>query len=333
MNRLAFTASLLPPISLCTSPFFTAKTENAVTVARVSRRMTMSSNESFGSKLKLALCQMNVTVSKDDNIKNAEKHLREAAEKECNIAVLPECWNCPYDTKSFPEYADILPDQSNEPVTAVESRSLQMLLNISKETGMLIIGGSIPERSEGKMYNTSLTVNPDGILLAKHRKVHLFDVNVPGGIQFRESDALSAGNSITTFTYNQVSFGVGICYDVRFPELSMISARAGAHILVFPGAFNMTTGPAHWELLLRSRALDNQVFVAACSPARSEDGGYTAWGHSSVVDPWGTVIASTDEKAENVYSELDLNQVEKVRDAIPTISQRRSDIYELQHLK
>ncbi len=332
MNRTAFAASLIYQTGFRRSLPLIGKKKTTSRTVPFSGRVNMTSNLAFGSKLKLALCQMSVTASIQDNIKNAAKHLGDAAENGCKIAILPECWNCPYDTKCFPEYADTLPETSDEPPTAIQSASLQMLLDKSKETGMLIIGGSIPERCEGKLYNTSLTVRPDGVLLAKHRKVHLFDVSVPGGIQFRESDALSAGNSITTFSYGGVSFGVGICYDMRFPELSMLAARAGAQVLVFPGAFNMTTGPAHWELLLRSRAVDNQLFVAACSPARS-DSGYTAWGHSSIVDPWGTVIATTDEKEGNVYAELDLNQLETVRNAIPTGTQRRGDIYELRQFK
>ena len=121
--------------------------------------------------------------------------------------------------------------------------------------------------------------------------------------------------------------GLAICYDIRFAELSMIMARRGCKLLVFPGAFNMTTGPAHWELLQRARAVDNQVFVAACSPARDETATYVAWGHSTVVNPWGQVIATTEEKEGIVYASIDFDEVASFRDSLPITKQRREDLY------
>lgn len=202
---------------------------------------------------------------------------------------------------------------------------------------MYIIGGSVPEIDvEGKVFNTSMSISPKGDLIAKHRKAHLFDIDVPGGICFKESDVLSPGNSATAFDAPSLGckIGVSICYDVRFPELAMVQSRdLGATLLVLPGAFNMTTGPAHWELLLRSRALDNQVFVAACSPARDENGGYVAWGHSMVVDPWGKVLESAEEGESLVVCEIDLTRVKEVRGAVPTGMQRRVDMYRTSYLK
>lgn len=287
-----------------------------------------------GRKIKIALCQIAVTESKENNISTASKYLHEAAANGAQIAVLPECWNCPYDTSCFAEYAEKLPEAPHAFSAETSSGSLQMLRTVARETGMMVVGGSVPERdTDGAVYNTSMSVDEKGDVVAKHRKVHLFDVAVPGGINFRESDALSAGAQITAFKAPSIDavVGVGICYDIRFPELSMLAAREhGANLLAFPGAFNMTTGPAHWELLIRARAVDNQLYVAACSPARDESGsGYVAWGHSSVVDPWGTIVATTDEKPGIVYADLDLGKVEEVRTAIPTSAQRRNDLYEL----
>lgn len=292
----------------------------------------MTTAASSTNKMKLALCQISVTTSKEANLASARKHLLEAADNGATVAVLPECWNCPYGSSFFPEYAEILPDVGG----VGDSPSAKMLREVAVETGMTIVGGSVPEKCEddesGNIYNTSLTYLASGEVAAKHRKVHLFDVCVPGGISFRESETLSPGNSLTNFRIGNVGVGVGICYDVRFPELSMLCAReSDVKLLVFPGAFNMTTGPAHWELLLRARALDNQVYVAACSPARknADEKGYTAWGHSSVVDPWGTVIATTEEKEAIVYAEVDFDKVDSIRKAIPTSMQRRNDIYQL----
>lgn len=140
------------------------------------------------------------------------------------------------------------------------SPSLAMLLEVARDCGVLLVGGSIPEARGGKFYNTCVVVRPNGRVAALHRKVHLFDIHVPGGISFRESDTLSAGDSLTLVdTSWGFSLGLGICYDIRFPEMAMVLRARGAKLLLFPGAFNLTTGPAHWELLQRARAVDNQV--------------------------------------------------------------------------
>lgn len=294
-------------------------------------------SQAVANSFMIALCQTPVTPDKEKNLSVARDYLLRAHAAGAKLAVLPECFNCPYDTACFRDYAEELPAVGFKPSEAHSSPSLQMLQTTAQETEMYIVGGSVPEISaDGKVYNCSLSVSPDGALVAKHRKVHLFDIDVPGGIRFKESDVLSPGASATAFDAHDVSctVGVGICYDVRFPEMAMIQTRdLGAKLLVFPGAFNMTTGPAHWELLLRARALDNQVFVAACSPSRNEsNGGYTAWGHSMVVDPWGTVLASAEEKPEMVLTKIDLGRLDGVRNAIPTSKQRRGDIYKLQYV-
>lgn len=169
------------------------------------------------------------------------------------------------------------------------------------EAKAYLIGGSIPEYSSTtkKYYNTSLTFSPSGQLLATHRKIHLFDIDIPGKITFRESEVLSPGEKITIVDlpeYGKVA--VAICYDLRFPELAMVAARKGAFALVYPGAFNLVTGKLHWSLLGRARAVDNQVFVALCSPARDMGATYNAWGHSLVVDPMAGVLVEAGEGEE-----------------------------------
>jgi omega-amidase len=158
---------------------------------------------------------------------------------------------------------------------------------------------------------------------------HLFDIDIPGRITFRESDTLSAGDALSLFDTPWGRVGLGICYDVRFPQLAMLLRAAGASILIYPGAFNTTTGPAHWELLLRARAVDTQCFVAAVSPARNPDSAYQAWGHSTIVNPWAEVIATTDEKQSTVVAELDMARVAAVRAQIPVSAQARTDLYSL----
>lgn len=191
--------------------------------------------------------------------------------------------------------------------------------------------GSIPEvdPSTGKVYNTCVAFDPTGQIVAVHRKMHLFDIDVPGKITFKESDTLAPGNELATFETPYGKVGLGICYDIRFPYLAMLLRQAGCRILFYPGAFNTTTGPAHWELLQRSRALDTQCYVATVSPARNPDSKYQAWGHSTAVNPWGEVIATTDEHPSTVYAEFDLDRVDAIRAQIPVGHQVRTDLYSL----
>lgn len=177
------------------------------------------------------------------------------------------------------------------------------------------------------MYNTCTVYDTEGNLIAKHRKVHLFDIDVPGKITFQESKTLSPGNSLTQFETDYGKIGVGICYDLRFPEMAMIAARQGCIAMIYPGAFNLTTGPLHWELLQRARALDNQFFVATCSPARDMTANYHAWGHSTIVDPSGQILATTEHEETIIYADIDLKQIETIRKSIPVPSQRRFDLY------
>ncbi len=239
------------------------------------------------------------------------------------MVVLPEIWNSPYDNAAFPLYA--------EDVDGGGSESAAALSAAAAANGVALVGGSIPEKAaDGALFNTCLVFRPDGSLAAKHRKVHLFDIDIPGKVTFKESDTLSPGAGPTVVDPGLgVVLGLGICYDLRFPELASLSARRGAQLLVYPGAFNTTTGPAHWELLLRARAVDNQAFVAACSPARGGPDGYQAWGHSTVVDPWGVVLGTTGEGAAIVYAEVDTGEIATRRRNMPLSEQRRGDVYEL----
>ena len=188
----------------------------------------------------------------------------------------------------------------------------------------------MPEREGSKLFNTCVVINPQGEIVGKHRKIHLFDINVPGKITFKESDSLSPGATPTLVDTPWGGMGIGICYDMRFPEYAMLLRERGAKILVYPGAFNMTTGPAHWELLQRARAVDNQVYFVTCSPARDESsGGYVAWGHSTVVAPWGDIVGKAGAGQEVLTVECELGKVEEMRENIPCWKQKRSDLYSL----
>jgi len=277
--------------------------------------------------LKLALIQLSTGADKTANLQRARSKVLEATSKGANIVVLPECFNSPYGTKYFPKYAEtLLPS----PPTKEQSPSFHALSDLAKEAKAYLVGGSIPEYWEEtkKYYNTSLTFDPNGKLLATHRKVHLFDIDIPGKITFRESEVLSPGNKVTIIDLPEYGkIAVAICYDVRFPELAMIAARKDAFLLLYPGAFNLTTGALHWELQARARAMDNQVYVGLCSPARDMEADYNAWGHSMIVDPNAGIMAQLDEEEDIVYADMDNEKIEETRKGIPIYTQRRFDVY------
>jgi omega-amidase len=273
------------------------------------------------------MLRSDIGTDKAHNLSQARTKVLEAASAGANIIVLPECFNSPYGCQYFPKYAEtLLPS----PPSTEKSPSFNALSAMAAEARVYLIGGSIPEYEEStrKYYNTSLTFSPFGELLATHRKVHLFDIDIPGKITFRESEVLSAGNKITIVDFPEYGkVGIAICYDVRFPELAMIAARKDCFTLVYPGAFNLTTGPLHWKLQGQARAMDNQVYVALCSPARDMNATYNAWGHSLVADPMSQVLAEAGEEEEIVFAELTPEVIEETRRGIPIYSQRRFDVY------
>ena len=260
--------------------------------------------------MKIGLCQMMVTTDKEENLRKAERMVREASVQGAQLVMLPEMFQCPYANVYFPQYAE-----------EGQGESYWRLSAMARDNGVTLVGGSIPELVRGgendAIYNTSYVFGPDGQLLGRHRKVHLFDVDVPGGIRFKESDTLSPGQGITVIDTPVGRIGVAICFDIRFAEMFRAMACAGARILCVPAAFNMTTGPAHWELSFRMRAVDNQCFLAGCSPARDEQGCYVAYGHSMVTGPWGDVMVQADETEQVILAEIDLAEVERVRASLP----------------
>jgi omega-amidase len=270
--------------------------------------------------LRIGLIQMLVEDSKDNNLSKAEKMIKKAVNKGAKIVVLPEMFNCPYDTSFFRSYAE-----------EEGGHTFSRLSKIAKDEGIILIGGSIPEieSTTDRVYNTCYVFDSTGSKIGKHRKMHLFDIDVEGGQYFKESDILSPGKSVTVFDTPYGKMGVAICFDFRFPELSRLMAYEGAKIIFMPGAFNMTTGPAHWEILFKSRALDNQVYTVGVAPARSYDGSYISYGNSMIVDPWGKVVGRLDYEENILIEDIDLDIIEKIRKELPLLSSIRHDVYEL----
>ena len=266
--------------------------------------------------LTVAQVQMRVTRDKAENIAAACRLICRAAEQRAEFVMLPEMFCCPYENSAFRPYGE----EQDGPA----QRALSAL---AAALGIWIVGGSIPELEGNRVYNTAFVDGSSGRQVARHRKMHLFDISVEGGQTFRESDTLSPGGEITVFDTPWGKMGLCICFDLRFEELARLMALRGARVIFVPAAFNMTTGPAHWELLFRQRAVDNQLFTVGTSPARSESETYVAWGHSIVCDPWGSVLHQCGAEEEISITSLDLHRVESVRRQLPILRARREDIY------
>ncbi|MCX7745741.1 MAG: carbon-nitrogen hydrolase family protein [Clostridia bacterium] len=273
-------------------------------------------------KFKIAICQMTVAEHKRKNIESAVAMIKTAAQNFAQIIILPEMFNCPYENSKFSFFAE-------------ESANGETVLAISEAAklyGVYIVAGSIPERAHDKIYNSSIVFDRDGKILGRHRKIHLFDIHVEGKLTFRESDTLASGENITVIDTEFGKMGVAICYDIRFPELFRIMALKGAEFIVVPANFNMVTGPAHWEPLIRIRAIDNQVYIAAASAARNDQASYIAYGHSMIVDPWGNIISRADEKECIIYADVNRTEVSRIRKELPLLAHRRTDIYEVREI-
>ena len=271
------------------------------------------------SKVKIALCQMNVVDNKEENLKKASLMIEDSVKENVDFIVLPEMFNCPYSNDKFIEYCE----------EEKSSQTLKRISELAEKHSTYILAGSIPEKENDKLFNTSYLFDKTGNIIAKHRKMHLFDIDVKDKITFKESDVLTAGNDFTIADTEFGKVGIGICYDIRFPELARIMVEKGALILFYPGAFNLTTGPAHWELLFRSRALDNQVYCIGVAPALDMDASYNSFGHSIITNPWGEIIAETDENENLIISELDLSEIKKIREELPLLKNKREDLYEV----
>lgn len=269
--------------------------------------------------MKVALIQSRVYEQKEENLRRAEARIQEAAEAGAELVMLPEMFACPYRNDYFVLNAE---EAGGVSYARMQAAAVQH--------GVLLVAGSIPEREGEKLYNTCFVFDRQGREIAKHRKMHLFDIAVKGGQHFRESDTFSAGDTVTVFESELGRFGLCICFDIRFPELMRCMALRGAQAILIPAAFNMTTGPAHWELAFRQRAVDNQLFTLGCSPARDRNGVYVPYGNSIVCSPWGEVLACAGAEEGILYADVDLRENERIRAQLPLLSARRTDVYRLE---
>ncbi len=272
--------------------------------------------------MKIAQIQMPVFINKIESINLVKKLIEKEVPKDVDLICLPEMFCCPYEMEKFPIYAE-----------KERGNTWQICSQLAKERNVYLSAGSIAEvDDEGFVYNTAYVFNRDGEQIAKHRKMHLFDIQIEGGQHFQESATLKAGNSVTTFDTEFGKLGLCICYDIRFVELTRLMTLKGAKIILVPAAFNMSTGPSHWETLFKSQALNNQVFVIGTAPARVETASYKSWGHSIITNPWGDIISQANEKMSVLINDIDLTEVEKIRNQLPVLLHRREDVYSIKEI-
>lgn len=268
---------------------------------------------------RIAQCQMKVVEDKNENIKHACEMIDKALYKNDDVALitLPEIFNTPYSNDKFAKYAEY---ENNSP-------TLNAMCDVASEYGIYLQSGSIPEYDNNKIYNSAYLINPNGKIIAKHRKMHMFDIDTKT-MKFTESDTLSPGDNVTTVKTKLGIISLAICYDIRFPELWTLMTKNNSDIILLPAAFNMTTGPLHWEILIRTRAVDTQCYVIATSPAHYDNPYYVAWGHSMIVNPWGEILTQAGFAETIHYADITHRKLHEVRHQIPVLKHRRSDVYD-----
>lgn len=265
----------------------------------------------------IGLIQMPVKESVLENLKKANQMIIAARNLGAQIIVLPEMFCCLYQNDSF------IKNKEKE-----GGEIWEFLSQTARTNNVYLIGGSIPEEAENdRLFNTCFVFDQEGIQIGKHRKVHLFDVQIENGQQFKESDVFTPGNQLTLVDTVYGRIGIMICFDIRFPEWSRMLALEGAQVIIAPSAFNMTTGPAHWKMTFKARALDNQAYLVGCSPARNIESEYVSYGHSIITSPWGDVIAECGHSEEVMVQQIDIDYVNKIRKQLPLLNNRRKDLY------
>jgi predicted amidohydrolase len=269
--------------------------------------------------MRAAAVQLTATEDRARNLATADRLVREAAGQGAQLVVLPEKWTVLGSDAAMDAGAETL-----------DGPAVTWARGAARELGLDLVAGSIVERRSGheRHGNTSVHVDPDGEVRAVYRKIHLFDVEV-GGRVYRESDTDEPGDEIVlTDLAGGVQLGMMVCYDVRFPELSRILAVRGARVLAVPAAFTLPTTRAHWEPLLRARAIENQCFVVAANQVGRHPGDYESGGRSLIVDPWGEVLAQAGEEGEGlIVADLDFARQDEVRATLPALANRRAAAY------
>jgi predicted amidohydrolase len=263
--------------------------------------------------MRVAVCQVNSREDRAANLAVAGDLLQRAAAAGADFAVLPE-------------YVDYLGRSAGEPKPEpVDGEFAAFFADAARELGIWLVAGSFHEAGPdpARTFNTSLVFDRGGRLAAVYRKIHLYDVEIPGRVSYQESRTVAPGTETVVADVDGVPVGLSICYDLRFPELYRRLVVAGAQILVVPAAFMMHTGRDHWEVLLRARAIENQCYVLAAGQIGDHEPGRTCFGRSMVIDPWGTVLAQAPDTVGVTVADLDLDRLATIRAELPSLANRR----------
>jgi predicted amidohydrolase len=263
--------------------------------------------------MRVAACQLNARDDRAKNLRMATDLLERAAAAGVDLAVLPE-------------YVDYLGPSAGAPKPEpVDGAFATAFADAARALGIWVHAGSFHEvgPDPARTYNTSLLFGRDGTLVATYRKIHLYDVEIPGRVSYCESQTVAPGTESVVATVDDIRLGLSICYDLRFPELYRRLAVAGANVMVVPAAFMMHTGRDHWEVLLRARAIENQCYVVAAAQIGDHEPGRTCYGRSMVIDPWGTVVAQAPDVVGVTVADLDLERLATIRAELPSLANRR----------
>ena len=261
-------------------------------------------------KFSVAAVQMLALGEKAANIAEAEKWIREAATQGARVVALPEVFVWRGGKKKERQAAEPIPGPTSE-----------RLAVLARELGIYLLGGSVLEQIPGsdKAYNSSLLFSPEGRVLTKYRKLHLFDVDLKQGVSTRESDTRACGDEVVVAVTDLCPMGLSICYDLRFPELYRRMMAKGAQLMFVPSAFTAYTGKAHWEPLLRARAIENQSYIVAPGQFGKPPESFETHGHSMIIDPWGKILAELPDGPGIVIAEIDLDYLRRVRSELPCL--------------
>ncbi len=263
-----------------------------------------------------AAIQLSSNNDRQQNVAKALELIDEASARGARLVALPEMFNYYSSLKEMVKNAEPVPGPT-----------IDALAQKARANGLYILCGSIIESApDGKGFNTSVMVGPDGNILGVYRKINLFDVEIPGKVRYGESEYILPGNEMVTLDVDGWIVGLAICYDLRFPEVFATLASRGADVIVMPAAFAADTGKDHWEVLLRARAIENQFFVVAPNRYGTSSDSFTTHGHSMIVDPWGTILSQAPDKVSVISAELDIGVLQDVRRNMPM---KRQNTYEV----
>jgi predicted amidohydrolase len=264
--------------------------------------------------LTVAAIQLNACHNRRENLARAVRAVETAAQQGAKLIVLPELFNGYGDLAQVVREAETIPGPTSETLQALSAR-----------LGIWLLAGSIGERSEfpDRGYNTSLLFDPQGNTRAKYRKIHLFDVDIPGKVRSCESEHMLAGEEPVCLATDLGTLGIAICYDLRFPELFRRLSQKGLELLLFPAAFTRPTGKHHWEVLLRARAIENQCYIIAANQCGEHTSSLASYGHSMIVDPWGRILAAAGEEETIISTTLSAHTLHELRECLPVLKNRR----------